>query len=147
MALAVPLSSLLGLAIAMSYGAEAFFEVWGANLWGDLAFTAGTMAALVAAARFVPYGTDPGHRRRLALAAPLSFLLHWTVYALSWLQTGAALDHGHFLSVNAAGLGESYQWTLGWGWPGLLAMSIYGPVLAWRVQRAGDPVAAPAPPA
>src|SRR5688572_4821052 len=91
----VPISSLLGLARPMKeVGGRVFIDVWVANFWGDLVFTAGTIAAglavglLVSRALKVP---DPSRTGLLIASVGLSFVLHWAVYALSWSITSTGL--------------------------------------------------------
>ncbi len=83
MVVTVPVSSLLGLARAMKEtGAGTFVDVWTANLWGDLAFTAGTVAVGWAIARLMAR-LHPRHGRvSLVALAPVALVLHWAIYAL-----------------------------------------------------------------
>lgn len=149
LALTVPLSSLLGLAPAMGVGGpEMFPAVWSANLWGDLAFAAGTVAATVAVARVMDR-VQPG-RRGLAFAAgvPVAFLLHWAAYAVAWTLTFASFgEDAPFLAVQPVGFGEALVFTVQWGWMGLAVMSLASPGLAlWALARDDKARSAAEPP-
>jgi hypothetical protein len=155
----VPVSSVLGLARPMVQldGWGLFVDVWKANLWGDLAFTAGTVLAGWAAARLV---------RRLAAAGwpawgcglaavPASFLLHWAVYAVSWSFTGNASDSAahagqRFLAWTFGRFGDAWGFTFSEGWIGLVACAILVPLAAgWALAQEREAVpgaAAPQPP-
>ncbi len=75
LALTVPLSSLLGLARAMEEtGAGTFWDVWAANLWGDLVFTAGTVATGWAVTRLVAGTGSLQGKGALAVAVANGFL-------------------------------------------------------------------------
>ncbi len=150
LALTVPLSSLLGLARAMEEtGAGTFWDVWAANLWGDLVFTAGTVATGWAVTRLVAGTGSLQGKGALAVAVPASFLLHWAVYAFSWTLTGNAFgDGGEFFFIQVDGFLESWQFTWEWGWPGLAAMAFVSPALAWALKvrwAAPEPVRITAP--
>lgn len=131
--LTVPLSSLLGLARAMAEEDPGLFgDVWSANLWGDLVFMGGTVAAGLAVARLVRRLRPGLGGLAFAVAAPASFLLHWAVYALSWTLTGPQMfDGGSFVGVTLEGFPDAWSFTAKWGWPGLLAMAAISPALAW----------------
>jgi hypothetical protein len=140
--LTVPVSSLLGLARPMSkVGAQVFGDVWTANLWGDLIFTGGTLAAGWAAARLVQRLRPSGPSLAAVAAVPVAFLLHWAVYACAWTFTGA---NDGFLDPSPHGFGRAWAFTFEWGWIGLLAMAAMGPALAWSQGKAERQAPAPA---
>jgi hypothetical protein len=145
LAVTVPLSSLLGLARAMEEaGAGLFYDVWAANLWGDLVFIGGTVGAGLAIRHLVARVVAPP-AWRFAAAVPAAFLLHWAVYACSWTLTGASGDDG-FFAVQAGNFAEAWPFTLEWGWIGLLAMALLGPALALRtVAKAPEAASASIP--
>ena len=150
--LTVPASSLLGLARAMMrMDGSIFASVWKANLWGDLAFVAGTVAAGAVLLKALPGWLRRWGMAGLGLSAVLALLLHWAVYALAWGFTVQSFsDHAAhpFLSFGyqwSAGDGNVAIFTWQWGWPGLAAMAFIGPALAhWATKQAGRD-AAPAP--
>lgn len=142
LAITVPLSSLLGLLRAMlRMDASIFASVWKANLWGDIVFVAGTLAAgqVVAAGarRWVPrWGL-----RGLGLSTACALLLTWATYALAWSCTALSFDDhtahpfAAFAFQWSAGAGNAAIFTWQWGWPGILAMALLSPALALWTQR------------
>jgi hypothetical protein len=140
----VPLSSLLGLSRPMweLNGWTTFAAVWKSNLWGDLVFTAGTAGAAWAtlwAGRNLRTAGTPIWQ--WTLVAPLSFALHWMVYAFSWSFTGngsdtAAASGQHFWSWTFGHLGNSWSFTFEWGWIGLAFCAVAVPAVgAWLQMR------------
>jgi len=144
LAATVPVSSLAGLgkAMATTDGWPLFLGIWEANLWGDLVFALGTIAAGLAVLAVVRRGRHRRAGATWALAVPLSFLLHWAVYACAWTFTGEA---DHFWSARVDGFPHAWDFTWTWGWPGLLLMAALGPALALAVRRMDARAAAAAP--
>jgi hypothetical protein len=139
LALAVPASSLLGLLRPMleEGNLRVFGQVWAANAWGDLVFTAGTIAASWVVARWIARTPEDRRGDRLAFAAIGAFVLHWAVYAVAWTLTGWAYSGHGFWGVHLGGFPDAWMFTLQWGWPGLAAMAIAGPGVTWAVLRHG----------
>lgn len=131
----VPASSLLGLARPMAeLDGGLFLDIWRANLWGDLAFTLGTVAAGAATGRLVAWAwRDPARRPAALAAVPLSLALHWAVYALAWSFTGPSDGFWSWSFAPEAGV---WRFTWDWGWPGLLFCACAAPVAAFALQAA-----------
>ncbi|MEA3143255.1 MAG: hypothetical protein QOG31_579 [Thermoplasmata archaeon] len=146
----VPLSSFLGLAATVEEaGWQVYGKVWGADFWGDLAFTAGTAAAALAVAVAVRRLRErsPGQgAAHAALLVPVAFLLNWAVYAVSWSLTGSSDPQTSFFAWSFANFGKSWAFTLQWGWPGLLFCAVAVPAgAAWLEGRRWVRRAAEAP--
>jgi len=139
----VPASSVLGLARPMldQDGWNTFVAVWRSNLWGDLVFTGGTVAAAWAVAvlgRRWATRLEPSGPLWLAMV-PLSFMLHWAVYAFAWAFTGngaeSAPESGrHFFDWTFARLGDAWGFTFQWGWIGLLFCAVAVPLIAYWIE-------------
>lgn len=135
----VPASSVLGLGRAMvETSPDTFVEVWAANFWGDLVFVVGTL--LVSNTTFVLMHRTQSRKRAVGLAIPVTFLLHWAVYAASWSLTGPVLfdGSGDFWGLAAVGFPAALRFTFEWGWPGLVAMAALVPAVAARVLWPAD---------
>ncbi|HUR63899.1 MAG TPA: hypothetical protein VM241_05410 [Candidatus Thermoplasmatota archaeon] len=120
----VAVSSFFGLVRTVEeVGWQVYGKVWGADFWGDLAFTAGTAAAALAVAVAVRRLRErsPGQgAAHAALLVPVAFLLNWAVYAVSWGLTGSSDPPTSFFTWSFANFGKAWAFTLQWGWPGLL---------------------------
>jgi hypothetical protein len=158
-------SSLLGLTRPMvddpvDGGWSIFTDVWGANFWGDVTFTLGTMAVVLGTAYLVRRSfTDTGARRWILLGVAIvgGLLFHWAVYAFSWSMSANGTIHNYLEGENGSGatgeeppsfwgwewdmmydeplLGLKSAWTFTWcwGWAGLILTSLVVPALAWTI--------------
>ena len=127
-ALAVPVSSLLGLGReAMRQGWGFVGDVWAANIVADLLFVLLTAGATWFSAWLVLGSGKPGPAR-LAIAAAAAFLLHAATYVLCWSLAGPALGY--------PGLsGSTLTDVVGGGILGLAIMTFFGPLLGLFMPR------------
>jgi hypothetical protein len=127
-------SSLAGLVRVL----QVFAVVWAANLWGDLLFTIGTVAAFVGAWRI-------GVRTHPAVGAVAGFVLHWVVYAASFAITGVAMseESDGFFGLRAGNPAESAALVLQVGWPGLVADAVAAGWLSHVLRRGNRPAGEP----
>jgi hypothetical protein len=142
----VPVSSVLGLLRPMlEHGGDWFGKVWGANLFGDIVFTLGTVAAVLGTAgimrrvAMVSAGSAPWTTLGVGVAA--SFILHWAVYAFAWSFTfGSIADSAahpflDFTFSMAGTQGNAWVFTFQQGWIGLLFAALAAPLATWWVSR------------
>ncbi len=149
----VPASSLLGLLRPMveGRGFETFFDVWRANLAGDIVFVVATIGSTLVGVQLLDWLQD-GRTERLGVAMALAmlgcFFLTWAAYTLAWSWTWGAMgsNGSQFLAwtFDWRGLTEGWQVTLQWGWIGLVCNGVAVPLLARRYSSQPRPTAASA---
>jgi hypothetical protein len=138
-ALAIPVSSLLGLMRAMlAEGAHIWLAVWAANFWADLLFAVGTAGAVLATA-YVAYTSRTA--MRFVSAVVLGFLLHAFLYMASFgLASTAGPLVRDFASFHLADADLSDAGEIVWyGLPGLVTMAFAGPLLGLYLPRSEAP--------
>lgn len=173
----VALSSVLGLARAMTDepvegGWGILGDVWGANVYGDLVFVTGTIAASALCAIGMVRAlqrtrTTPEAILGFLVIVGVGLLLHWAVYAFSWsLSSEGTLERYFERSGDGEegdtsfwewnwdmrydepllGLESAWTFTWCWGWAGLTATSLLVPAITWAmaVQRRSRSASHPA---
>lgn len=122
-------SSFLGLRASGRF----FVEVWSASIWADFVFVGGSVVAAVVAYKVA--------RRQWIASFPVSLILNWAVYTLSFLSFG--IDP----SDDVSSFGPAFLFVGYFGFLGLVFATVAPGIVATLQRRWGQRLMEATPPA